>query len=161
MKARWIRLGALDATGFEETVTRLAAAQGERSAPILAWAESGSQFLFALITPRRHAPGRAWRWLAWALAPAVATYRQFGLRAYLDGDAIALHGEKIGRATSRVIGECAVIACSFLGRFPAKCVATPSSVLEQAFRQRLEAQHGWEFDHSWPTEQECAAATCS
>lgn len=161
VKARWIRLGALDPIGFEENVARLATAQGERSAPILAWAESGPQYLFALIAPRRHAPGRAWRWLAWAIAPAVATYRQFGLRAYLDGDAIALHGETIGRASSRAIGECAVIVCSFLGRFPSQCVATPSRELEDAFRLRLEAQHGWEFDHSWPTEQECAVATCS
>jgi hypothetical protein len=25
----------------------------------------------------------------------------------------------------------------------------PSEALEVAFRLRLEAQHGWEFDHSW------------
>jgi hypothetical protein len=44
-------------------------------------------------------------------------------------------------------------------RFPGSCVATPSFELEQAFRLRLEAQHGWQFDHSWPTELECTAAT--
>lgn len=160
MKARWIRLGPLDAISFDETVLRLAAAQAEGAAPILAWAESGPRYLFALIAPRKHAPGLARRWLAWALAPAVATYRQFGLRAYLDGDAIALQGETIGAAASRAIGGCAVVVSSFPARFPAKCVATPSSELEQAFRSRLEAQHGWEFDHSWPTEPECVAATC-
>jgi hypothetical protein len=161
MKARWIRMGELDAIAFDEGVLRLAAAQAEGAAPILAWAEGGPRYLFALIAPRKHAPGRSQRWLAWALAPAVATYRQFGLRAYLDRDAIALHGETIGRASARAVGECAVIVSSFLARFPAKCVATPSSELEQAFRLRLEAQHGWEFDHSWPTEPECVAATCS
>jgi len=30
----------------------------------------------------------------------------------------------------------------------------PSRDLEDAFRVRLEAQHGWQFDHSWPTEPE-------
>jgi hypothetical protein len=26
--------------------------------------------------------------------------------------------------------------------------------MEEAFRLRLEAQHGWQFDHSWPSEHE-------
>jgi hypothetical protein len=39
-------------------------------------------------------------------------------------------------------------------RFPGSCVATPSLELEHAFRLRLEAQHGWEFDYSWPSELE-------
>ena len=42
---------------------------------------------------------------------------------------------------------------------PGSCVATPSRELEHAFRLRLEAQHGWEFDHSWLSAPECAAAT--
>jgi hypothetical protein len=154
VKARWIRLGTLDVIAFEQAYLRLAAAQRGTAPPIVAWAESGPEYLFAVIAPRKFAPGRVRRWLAWALAPAVATYRQFGLPAYLDDDAIALHGATIARATVQAIGECAVVASSFLGRFPAKCVATPSSELEQAFRLRLEAQHGWEFDHSWPTEPE-------
>ena len=39
--------------------------------------------------------------------------------------------------------------------------ADPSLELEQAFRLRLEAQHGWQFEHSWPTRPEtvdCAVA---
>jgi hypothetical protein len=56
----------------------------------------------------------------------------------------------------KTIGECAVVASSFLLQFPAKCVAVPSRDLEDAFRIRLEAQHGWQFDHSWPTEPEKA-----
>jgi hypothetical protein len=44
-------------------------------------------------------------------------------------------------------------------RFPGSCVATPSSSSSRRFRLRLEAQHGWQFDHSWPTEPECTAAT--
>jgi hypothetical protein len=26
--------------------------------------------------------------------------------------------------------------------------------MEEAFRLRLEAQHGWQFDYSWPSEHE-------
>ena len=147
MKARWIRLGRLDAIGFDEAVAQLAAAQRESAAPILAWAETEADYLFALIAPRKFAPGRVSRWLAWALAPAVATYRQYGVRAYLEGEAIALHGATIARATARSIGECAVVASTFLGHWP-------SRELEDAFRLRLEAQHGWQFDHSWPSARE-------
>jgi hypothetical protein len=52
------------------------------------------------------------------------------------------------------IGECVVVAASFLLQFPAQCAATPSFELEQAFRMRLEAQHGWQFEHSWPSAAE-------
>ena len=78
--------------------------------------------------------------------------------AYLDGE-LFLHGRDIARSRALALGDCAVVASSFLVRFPASCVATPSSELEQAFRLRLEAQHGWEFDHSWRSEPECAAVT--
>jgi hypothetical protein len=43
-------------------------------------------------------------------------------------------------------------------RFPGSCVATPSVELAHAFRLRLEAQHGWQFDHSWPSAPESVAA---
>lgn len=156
MRARWIRFGALEPVAFDGACARLAMAQSSEALPVLAWAEAGAEYLFALIAPRRLAPGIERRWLAWGLAPAVATYRQFGLPATLDAEGIALHGALIARATARTVGECAVVAASFLARFPAKCVATPSFELEHAFRQRLEAQHGWEFDHSWPTVPEGA-----
>jgi hypothetical protein len=156
MKARWIRLGSIEPLEFDAACARLAAAQAPGAAPILAWAQAETQYLFALIAPRKFAPGRATRWLSWALAPAAATYRQFGLPAYLDAQGVCLHGRRISEAVVQAIGECAVVASSFLLRFPAKCVATPSFELEQAFRLRLEAQHGWEFDSSWPTEIEGA-----
>jgi len=154
MMARWIRLGAVEPLEFDAACAGLAAAQLWRSAPILAWAQAQTHYLFALIAPRKLAPGRPSRWLAWALAPAVATYRQFGVAAYLDGEGIWLHGRRIAGAAVRPIGECAVVSSSFLARFPAACIATPSFELEQAFRLRLEAQHGWQFDHSWPSAPE-------
>jgi hypothetical protein len=158
MKARWIRLGTLSLAAFEETYVQFAAAQSSSAVPALLWAEDSRHYLFALIVPLRFAPGRKLRRLPWGLAAAVATYRQFGVPAYLDGE-IFLHGRDIARSRALELGDCAVVASSFLARFPASCVATPSSELEQAFRLRLEAQHGWEFDHSWPTELECAVAT--
>ena len=147
MKARWIRLGRLDVIGFEEAVAHLAAAQRAGAAPILAWAECDTDFLFALIVPRKYAPGRMDRWVAWTLASAVATYRQLGLPAYFEGDAMALHGATIAHASARTIGDFAVVASSFLGRWA-------SRELEDVFRLRLEAQHGWQFDHSWRSERE-------
>jgi hypothetical protein len=154
MMARWIRLGAIEPAEFELGTTRLASVQGRAAAPALLWAQAPTQYLFALVAPKKFAPGRASRWLAWALAPAIATYRQFGLAAYLDDEAICLHGRRIAGSQVRTINECAVIVSSFLAHFPKHCAPTPSRELEEAFRLRLEAQHGWQFDTSWPTEDE-------
>jgi hypothetical protein len=154
MMARWIRLGAIEPFDFRAAYSALAAAQSPLARPILLWSQGDAQYLFALIAPRKYAPGRVGRWVSWALAPAIAAYRQFGLPAYLDGESICLHGQKVATATIAPIGECAVVASSFLKRFPAKCVPIPSAEMEEAFRLRLEAQHGWQFDHSWPSEHE-------
>ena len=153
MTARWIRLGALGQREFDAAYASLAAVQSRTAAPILLWAEEAARYPFALIAPLKFAPGRKDRWLSWGLASAVATYRQFGVPAYLDGE-IYLHGRDIASSKVAAIGECAVIASSFLMRFPQSCVATPSFELEQAFRLRLEAQHGWTFDFSWPSARE-------
>ena len=154
MMARWIRLGAIEPFDFRAAYSALAAAQSPLARPILLWGQADRQYLFALIAPRRIAPGRETRWVSWALASAIAAYRQFGLPAYLEGESICLHGQKIATATIASIGECVVVACGFLRRFPAKCTPTPSAEMEEAFRLRLEAQHGWQFDHSWPSEHE-------
>src|ERR1043165_7272411 len=142
--ARWIRLGSLGQREFDASCTTLAAVQSRSAAPILVWGEEAARYPFALIAPLKFAPGRKDRWLSWGLAAAVATYRQFGVPAYLDGD-IRLHGRGLAQSAVASVGECAVIASSFLMRFPESCVATPSFELEQAFRLRLEAQHGWTF----------------
>jgi len=157
MKARWIRLGAIGQREFDAAVAAIAAAQPRHAAPVLLWGEEAARYSFALIAPLKFAPGRTARWLSWGLAAAVATYRQFDVPAYLD-DELLLHGRDIAQSRALAVGECAVIASSFLMRFPGNCVATPSYELEHAFRLRLEAQHGWEFDHSWPTEVESVAA---
>ena len=161
MKARWIRLGTMEQQQFDAACVTLAAAQPRDAAPVLVWGAHldprAARYPFALIAPLKYAPGRVQRWLSWGLAAAAATYRQFGVPAYLDGE-LYLHGLDIAQSRALAMGDCAVIASSFLLRFPGSCVATPSFELEQAFRLRLEAQHGWQFDPSWPTEPECTAA---
>ena len=153
MLARWIRLGALGQREFDAAYASIAVVQARTAVPILLWSEEAARYCFALVAPLKFAPGRKDRWLSWGLAAAVATYRQFGVPAYLDGE-IYLHGRDIAQSKALPIGECAVIASSFLMRFPGNCVATPSLELEQAFRLRLEAQHGWSFDSSWPSARE-------
>ena len=137
--ARWMRIAKGSALP-----SALAAAQPTAADPILLWLREAGECAFALIAPLRLAPGRTWRWLAWGSMPAIATCRRFGLPAYLEGEAIWLHGRRAARLSAARVGECAVIASSFLARFPPR-------ELEQAFRLRLEAQHGWQFDTAWPT----------
>ena len=156
MTARWIRLGALSQSEFDATAHALAATQPRSADPLLAWGEEAARYPFALLVPLKFAPGRRDRWLSWGLAAAVATYRQFGVPAYLDGE-ITLHARRIAQTRVVQLGECAVVASSFLMRFPGSCVATPSRELEQAFRLRLEAQHGWSFEFSWPSRPEAEA----
>jgi hypothetical protein len=155
MKARWIRLGPIGQREFDTAYASIAGAQPRTAPPVLLWGEEAARYPFALIAPLKYAPGRRDRRLSWGLAAAVAAYRQFGVPAYLDGE-LYLHGRDIAQSRALEVGECAVIASSFLMRFPGRCVATPSAELEQAFRLRLEAQHGWEFDHSWPSRSESA-----
>jgi hypothetical protein len=157
MMARWIRLRPAEPLEFKAARTRLAVAQARRAAPILLWGEAEACYPFALIAPLALAPGKRWRWLAWGLAAAVAAYRQFGVRAYLNDDELWLHGGRIAESMVEVVGECVAIQSSFLSRFPGSCVPTPSRELEQAFRLRLEAQHSWQFEHSWPSGAELPA----
>lgn len=160
MIARWIRLGPIEQQAFDASYAALALAQERSAPPILLWGEAAARYPFALIAPLKFAPGRRARWLSWALAAAVAAYRQFGVPAYLDGE-LSLHGRTIAGSRVAQIGDCAVVASSFLMRFPGNCIATPSRELEGAFRMRLEAQHGWQFEHSWPNAVEavrCAVA---
>jgi hypothetical protein len=146
--ARWIRLGRSERGA---TAAALAAAQPAAADPILLWLRAAGECAFALIAPQRLAPGRAWRWLAWGAMPAVATFRGFGLPAYLEGDAIWLHGRRAARLSAARVGECALVE----GSFPAPLAAEPD--LEAAFRARIEAQHGWQFDNAWPTRAEARA----
>jgi len=82
--ARWIRSAPVGPYDLNAACIGLALAQHARAAPIVFWARVSApvlgdprdieqnRFAFALIAPRRHAPGRRSRWCAWALAPALA-----------------------------------------------------------------------------------------
>lgn len=143
--ARWMRMQIGEDDASSPACARLAAQQGVKADPILVWLRSAGACAFALIAPRRLAPGRAWRWPAWGAMPAVAACRHFGLPAYLDGEAIWLHGSRAAPVSASRIGECALIE----GAFPARLAGEPE--LEAVFRARLEAQHGWRFDTAWPS----------
>jgi hypothetical protein len=167
--ARWIRLEPSGTHELRAACLGLALSQTARAAPILLWGQASAAIIgdllkleeghhaFILIAPRRLAPGRATRWRAWGLAPALATYRRFGARAYVDADALCLNGRRIGESRAQAIGGCAVVACSFLPRLPMALAGWAERDLERAFRERIEAQHGWEFENSWPSAAERAA----
>lgn len=127
---------------------QLAAAQDAAADPIVLWMYGARESAFALIAPRRLAPGRAWRWPAWGAMPAIATCRLFGLPAYLQEAAIWLHGRQVTSVRAALVGECALIESGF----PPDLAAAPG--LEAAFRARIEAQHGWRFDTAWPSGHE-------
>jgi len=169
--ARWIRLGPSGPRGLHAACVGLSTSQSGRAAPIVLWAQASvhivgdllsveqDHFTFALIAPIGLAPGRRSRWRAWGLAPALATYRQFGVRAYLDEDALCLNGRRIGDSGAQAIGGCAVVAGSFLPRLPERHGKWVERDLEAVFRERIEAQHGWEFENSWPSMTERASIT--
>jgi hypothetical protein len=164
--ARWIRSAPMGPRGLQAACSGLASMQGERSAPLVLWtridapvagdpcAIEENHFAFALIAPRRHAPGRRSRWRAWALAPALAAYRHFGVHAYFEEDSLCLNGRRIAACGAREIGDCAVVVSSFLPRPPGALAEWAERDLEAAFRERIEAQHGWQFENSWPSEPE-------
>ncbi len=161
-RARWIPLGLAEPLELRAAYTGLAEAQHRGAAPILLWAQAKfdillglarareRHYVLALIVPRHLAPGRRARWRAWALAPVLAAYRQFGLHAYLSGEEIRLGGRRIAESGAGVIGECVVAASGVLAAFPRR-------ELEAVLCARVEAQHGWQFETSWPTAAERAA----
>ncbi len=83
-----------------------------------------------LIAPLEQAPPRPADWFDWGLAPALATYRRFGLPVERREQDLWLAGRKIAGSGAATIGRCAVFASSFLLRFPAerfaRCIASPS-----------------------------------
>lgn len=88
------------------------------------------QYCFVIIAPLGHLRLRPAEWFAWALDPAVKTYRHFGLPVALRENDLWLHGRKIGGSGAATIGNYAVIGASFMLHFPAerfsRCIACPS-----------------------------------
>lgn len=163
-RARWIGIGALETPSLKSRCAGLAQAQAADVEPIVIWGTAPSQLclgqglgavwvderrhLFVLIVPARLAPGRERRWIAWALAPAIATCRSFGVQAYLEGDDLWAAGRKIASAGCGSVGACAVIASSL------PCVLPGEQLLAARFRAAIEVQFGWQFETSWPSAAE-------
>lgn len=189
--ARWIRLDPDGVSGVVTVCRGFARSTGGPADPVCfwgratastrlddgLWAEPG-EFVFALLVPVSKVPGRRDRWLSWGLSPLVAAFRRFGAHAYLDGDAVCLHGRRIGGGRAREIDGFAAILGVFPGEPPRPAEeADRGKLLEfdpwlsalnregrarrllAAFRTALEAQHGWQFDTGWPSEAELSAIT--
>lgn len=150
--ARWIRVAPIeDPDGRWAIASALAAAQRETSPPVLMWVQGDARHDYALIVPRRFAPGRPSRWRAWALSPAIALCRQFDMPVYLDDGELWLHGRRFSGCRTEEVGACMVTAASMSIPFPVE------RHVEDAFRLRIEAQHDWCFETSWPTPVEADA----
>jgi hypothetical protein len=190
LPARWIRFDP-GATSIEAACRPFARTQGQRGAPVCLWGRAAESirldddlwagpgdFVFVLLVPGIHAPGRQDRRVPWGMSPVVAALRRFGARAYLDGTALCLHGMRIGGGGLRELAGHAIIFGVFPGEPPksveegerGKLLAFDpwlsalnhegrSRQLLAAFRSALEAQHGWQFDTGWPTRAERSELT--
>ncbi len=144
--ARWIRLHLRGLAAMPAVCAAFAQAQARDSAPAALWAgREGGPHAIAFVAPLKFLPGRSTRWRSWALAPLVAAYRQCGLSAYFDADRICLSGQPISGVEASAAGACAVVVADF---------AAWGAEFMDVLRFRAEAQYGWQFDHSWPTEAE-------
>jgi hypothetical protein len=140
--ARWIRLEAVDAGGLRAACDGFARAQSASSAPAVLWSR---EIGVALVVPMKFAPGRPRRWHAWGLSPLIAAFRQGGLRAYLEDDGVWASGRRLASSEAWAAGACVVV----VARFPA-----PAREFLERLRERIESQHGWQFDHCWPSSAE-------
>jgi lipoate-protein ligase A len=95
------------------------------------------QLSYALIAPLESAPVRHADWYAWALAPAIDVFRGFGLAVELCAEDLWLAGRKIAGSGAATIGRSAVVASSFMMRFPRDRFARAVAAASQGFRARL------------------------
>jgi hypothetical protein len=139
IEARWIRVDR------DTAFSAFARAQSRNSRPAVLWRAEGERCAYAVVAPLKFAPGRRHRWPAWALAPLVAAWRRHGIRACLEADGIRLSGARIAECHCSAVGDCVVAVCSF---------EDSGREFMEALRERIEAQHGWQFDHCWPSAAE-------
>jgi len=115
------------------------------------------QLSYALIAPLESAPRRHADWYEWALRPAISTYRAFGLSVERRVEDLWLGGRKIAGSGAATIGRSAVIASSFLLRFPRARFARVIAAGSKAFQMRLfdalgAAMTDWE-EHAAPPDE--------
>ena len=121
------------------------------------------QLSYAIVAPIALAPRRHADWYAWALAPAIATFRAFRLEVEQCAEDLMLARRKIAGSGAATIGRCAVIASSFLLRFPrarfAASVATPDLGFRTALHDALAiAMTDWS-SHAAPPDEDSLAMT--
>ena len=163
-RARWIGIGVPETASLRTLCEGLAQTQARDADPIVIWGKTSAhlclcdgidevwvdegQHVFVLIVPLRLAPGRSRRWIAWALAPAIAACRVLGVRAYFEGRDLWVAGRRAAGAGCATIGACAVIVSSL-----PHASAGGTSVAAR-LREAIEAQFGWQFETSWPSTAE-------
>jgi lipoate-protein ligase A len=115
-----------------------------------------NQLSYAIVAPLALAPPRHDDWHRWALAPAVATFASFGLAVEQVDEDLWLRGKKIAGSGAATLGVSAVVASSFLMRFPRQAFADAMAAPSTAYRERV--RHGlsaamtdWESEAPPPT----------
>jgi lipoate-protein ligase A len=121
-----------------------------------------NQLSYSLVAPLELAPRRHEDWYEWALAPSIATYAAFGLGVTRCGEDLWLAGRKIAGSGAATIGRSAVVASSFLLRFPhglfADAVASPSESFRAALHAALDATMTDWASHAAPPGDDALAA---
>jgi lipoate-protein ligase A len=105
------------------------------------WVDA-DQLSYALVAPLAAAPRRHEDWYAWAAAPAIATFRALGLAVERRGEDLWLGPRKIAGSGAATIGRAAVVASSFLLRFPYARFAASMAAPDPAYRAALRAALG-------------------
>jgi len=95
------------------------------------------QLSYAIVAPLASAPLRHVDWYEWALGPAIATFRSFGLTVDRHAEDPWLAGRKIAGSGAATIGRSAVVASSFLMYFPRARFTHVVAATSQGFRERL------------------------
>ncbi len=116
-----------------------------------------NQYCYVLVAPQALLPRSPRDWFQGALAPAVATYNDFALKAMQVEHDIWLNGKKIGGSGAASINHCGVIASSFLMHFPAEqfadCMRAPNAAFRQALVDGLkDAMTDWGSHQTPPDE---------
>jgi lipoate-protein ligase A len=95
------------------------------------------QLSYAFVVPLDVAPRRHADWYGWALAPAIDTFRAFGCEVERNAEDLWHAGRKIAGSGAATIGCSAVVASSFLLRFPRERFAHAIAAVTPGFRARL------------------------
>jgi lipoate-protein ligase A len=120
------------------------------------------QASYALVARPARPPGPHEDWYGWALAPAIATFRAFGLDVHRRAEDLWLAGRKIAGSGAATIDRCAVVASSFVLRFPADrfagVIAAPNRAFRTALRTALDAAMTDWASHAPPPDAATIAA---